>query len=105
MSTEKMSTMELGFSSGPFRQVFHGHENVHEVDGPSSCDSCGSGTQVIPIGGEWELAWPKPVRAILYFVALGWCFLGIAIVCDQFMAAIEELTHLFCVVARACFFC
>jgi solute carrier family 8 (sodium/calcium exchanger) len=61
-------------------------------DVPKSCEECGSGTIVIPLGGEWEKSWPKPLRAVLYFMGLGWCFLGIAIVCDQFMAAIEMIT-------------
>jgi solute carrier family 8 (sodium/calcium exchanger) len=72
---------------------------LNDTDAPKSCDPCGSGTIVIPLGGEWEQSWgageigdPKPLRAILYFLGLGWCFLGIAIVCDQFMAAIEEIT-------------
>jgi len=65
---------------------------LNDVDAPRNCDPCGSGTIVIPLGGEWEKSWSKVIRAILYFIGLGWCFLGIAIVCDQFMAAIEEVT-------------
>jgi solute carrier family 8 (sodium/calcium exchanger) len=64
----------------------------NDREAPKNCDICGSGTIVIPLGGEWELSWNKPMRAVLYFLGLGWCFLGIAIVCDQFMAAIEEIT-------------
>jgi len=64
----------------------------NDVDKPKSCEPCGGGGMIVPLGGEWELAWSKPIRAVLYLVALGWCFLGIAIVCDQFMAAIEEVT-------------
>lgn len=37
-------------------------------------------------------AWPRPLRAILYIVALGWCFMGVAIVSDVFMGAIETIT-------------
>jgi solute carrier family 8 (sodium/calcium exchanger) len=65
---------------------------LNDVDGPGSCEPCGEGTIVLPLGGEWEKSWSKPLRALLYFLGLGWCFLGIAIVCDQFMAAIEEVT-------------
>ncbi|CAG0887576.1 unnamed protein product [Darwinula stevensoni] len=39
-----------------------------------------------------EYTWPKPVRAGLYFVALLYCFLGIAIIADIFMCAIEKIT-------------
>jgi len=60
---------------------------------PESCEPCGGGTLILPLGGEWEKSWNKvPVKMILYFVGLGWCFLGVGICCDQFMAAIEEIT-------------
>lgn len=37
-------------------------------------------------------AWPRALRAILYFVGLGWCFMGVATVSDVFMGAIETIT-------------
>jgi len=39
-----------------------------------------------------EQEWPTAVRAPLYLVGLGWCFLGVAIVSDVFMSAIERIT-------------
>jgi len=65
---------------------------LNNLDKPRSCEECGHVTLVVPIGGEWELTWPSFLRAFLYLMGLCWCFLGIAIVCDQFMAAIEEIT-------------
>merc|ERR1719174_428819 len=65
---------------------------LNDLDSPRNCEPCGQGTIVMPLGGELEKAGSLPLRAILYFLGLGWCFLGIAIVCDQFMAAIEEIT-------------
>jgi len=65
---------------------------LNNLDKPRSCEECGHVTNVVPIGGEWELTWPKYLRAFLYLTGLCWMFLGIAIVCDQFMAAIEEIT-------------
>lgn len=59
---------------------------------PGTCEACGEGTILLPLGGEWEKSQSKALRAVLFFLALGWCFLGVAIICDQFMAAIEEIT-------------
>lgn len=65
---------------------------LNDVDTPGNCEPCGTGTIVMPLGGEWEKSLNTGIRAILYLFGLFWCFLGIAIVCDQFMAAIEEVT-------------
>lgn len=59
---------------------------------PELCKPCGEGLLVLPVGREWEQDQDLNVRAVFYFLGLGWCFLGVAIVCDQFMAAIEEIT-------------
>jgi len=39
-----------------------------------------------------EDSWSHGFRAALYLIALLWCFLGIAIIADEFMAAIEVIT-------------
>ncbi|GBG33102.1 Sodium/calcium exchanger 1 [Hondaea fermentalgiana] len=39
-----------------------------------------------------EIMWPRPVRAVFYFLLLMWCFIGVAIISDHFMAAIEVIT-------------
>ncbi|KAK7507405.1 hypothetical protein BaRGS_00001340 [Batillaria attramentaria] len=49
-----------------------------------------SGT-LLPIFNEEE-SWNKGVRALLYFVAMVWCFFGVAIVADAFMCGIEHIT-------------
>jgi hypothetical protein len=36
--------------------------------------------------------WPVALRAILYLIGMIWCFMGVAIVADLFMGAIEEIT-------------
>jgi Ca2+/Na+ antiporter len=58
---------------------------------PDICEVGGSG-YVFPLFGDDEAGWPKPVRGILYGIGTLWCFLGVAIVADLFMAAIEEIT-------------
>ncbi|CAK0800486.1 unnamed protein product [Prorocentrum cordatum] len=61
----------------------------------SVCESCGAtGDQMwfLPLFGEWEQTWPNNLRAVLYFMALFWCFLGVNMVCDLFMASVEEIT-------------
>merc|ERR1719219_1916821 len=39
-----------------------------------------------------EVTWPKEARAVLYFVGLCFSFLGVSIVADVFMCAIEKIT-------------
>ena len=39
-----------------------------------------------------EQGWSRAVRIILYAMALGYCFLGVAIIADRFMVAIEVIT-------------
>ncbi len=39
-----------------------------------------------------EYTWPVPARATLYIIGLFWCFLGVAIIADVFMCAIEKIT-------------
>lgn len=63
-----------------------------DIDSAGVCEVCGSGTLFLPIFGDFERSWPAAIKVILYFIGLLWCFQGIAIVCDQFMAAIEEIT-------------
>jgi len=67
-------------------------EPVYDIGDLRSCETCGVGTRFLPLFGEWEKTWPQPIRVTLYLVGLLWCFLGIGIVCDQFMSAIEEIT-------------
>lgn len=48
---------------------------------------------IFPLAGEdADDPWPRPLRAILYFIGLVWCFMGVAIVSDVFMGAIERIT-------------
>jgi len=47
---------------------------------------------ILPLFRKPEHSWPNPVRAVLYIMGLGWCFLGIAIISDVFMASIERIT-------------
>jgi solute carrier family 8 (sodium/calcium exchanger) len=39
-----------------------------------------------------EVTWPKEARAVLYFIGLCFSFLGVSIVADVFMCAIEKIT-------------
>eukprot|EP00928_Gymnodinium_smaydae_P080653 TRINITY_DN64309_c0_g1_i1.p1 TRINITY_DN64309_c0_g1~~TRINITY_DN64309_c0_g1_i1.p1 ORF type:complete len:834 (+),score=198.48 TRINITY_DN64309_c0_g1_i1:171-2672(+) len=41
-----------------------------------------------------EESWPNVLRCILYLMGLGYIFLGVAIISDVFMAAIEKITSL-----------
>jgi len=54
------------------------------------CEGEGSGLFLPILPGESD--WNKSARAFMYFVALLWCFLGVSIVADIFMSAIEAVT-------------
>jgi solute carrier family 8 (sodium/calcium exchanger) len=58
---------------------------------PGICEPGGSGI-FLPLFPTAELEWPTGLRATLYLVGLLWTFLGVAIVADVFMAAIEVIT-------------
>ncbi|OLQ09232.1 Sodium/calcium exchanger 3 [Symbiodinium microadriaticum] len=55
------------------------------------CEEGGSG-QWLPMGGEWELNLNPRVRMILYFIGMLYSFMGVSIVADLFMSAIERVT-------------
>ena len=59
---------------------------------PDICEVGSKSGYVFPLFGDDEAGWPKALRAILYLMGTLWCFLGVAIVADLFMAAIEEIT-------------
>lgn len=58
---------------------------------PKICEVDGSGL-ILPLFGNDEQQWDKGLRIVLYLFGLLWFFLGVAIVADVFMAAIEEVT-------------
>mmetsp|Transcript_8082 Transcript_8082/g.18916 ORF Transcript_8082/g.18916 Transcript_8082/m.18916 type:complete len:867 (+) Transcript_8082:186-2786(+) len=65
---------------------------------PSVSEQCekkicekGGGGLLLPILGDTEQDWPTGVRIILYLLGLFWTFLGVAIVADVFMGAIEKV--------------
>eukprot|EP00929_Paragymnodinium_shiwhaense_P063163 TRINITY_DN31572_c1_g3_i1.p1 TRINITY_DN31572_c1_g3~~TRINITY_DN31572_c1_g3_i1.p1 ORF type:complete len:829 (-),score=228.03 TRINITY_DN31572_c1_g3_i1:145-2631(-) len=66
---------------------------MSEEDGSriSICEVGGGGI-MLPLFGDAEQRWPNALRAILYFLGLGWCFLGVAVISDVFMSAIERIT-------------
>jgi len=55
------------------------------------CKKGGSGV-LLPLGGSSEEEWPRGIRITLYFIGLVWCFMGVAIIADVFMGAIEKIT-------------
>jgi len=48
--------------------------------------------QVLPLLGDWEREWDGKLKVLLYGAGLVYCFLGVSIVADLFMAAIEQIT-------------
>jgi len=64
---------------------------VYEDDSVRICWKGGSGL-VLPLGGEAERLWPARLKVVLYGIGLMYCFLGVSIVADRFMSAIERIT-------------
>ncbi|CAM9547412.1 unnamed protein product, partial [Chrysoparadoxa australica] len=64
---------------------------VQGCGGTSICE-VGGGGNVLPLFGDAEQGWPMLLRMVLYFFGLMWCFIGVGIVSDVFMAAIEVIT-------------
>ena len=63
-----------------------------EEDAPRVCEPGGEVGYFVPMFGEAEQRWPMGLRALLYFAGLCWIFVGVAILADAFMAAIEKIT-------------
>jgi len=55
------------------------------------CEVGGEGL-FLPLFGDAEQAWPAGLRGFLYLLGLLWTFIGVAIVADVFMSAIETIT-------------
>lgn len=58
---------------------------------PLICEAGGGGL-ILPLIANEEDVIPNGVRVILYLVFLLWCFIGVAIISDIFMGAIETIT-------------
>jgi len=59
--------------------------------GPNICEVGGKGL-VFPVGGEYEAKQDNRLKVIMYGAGLVYCFLGVSIVADLFMSAIERIT-------------
>lgn len=68
--------------------VTNGTAIVNAAD-PRICEEGGKGT-FLPFFEEHN--WPVWLRGTLYCLGLGWSFMGVAIIADIFMVAIEEIT-------------
>jgi len=60
--------------------------------GKSCCGPRGSGSFILPLFPNQELAWPRWFRGLLYLICLLWVFMGVSILCDAFMNGIETIT-------------
>ena len=98
------AVLAWGFNAHPTQSahgraltVGHAHVNSGGAGGaglesgePLICDPGGKGLLLPLFVSENDL--PKGPRVFLYLGMLLWCFLGVAIVADVFMAAIERIT-------------
>ena len=60
-------------------------------DKAAICDPGGGGLVLRLLPDENTVS--MPARAVLYFVGLSWCFIGLSLVADIFMGAIEAITQ------------
>ena len=66
---------------------------AENVTGDLQCaelDPCHTKGIILPL--FLEVTWPRELRAVIYFVGLIYSFLGVSIVADIFMCAIEKIT-------------
>mmetsp|Transcript_50166 Transcript_50166/g.119435 ORF Transcript_50166/g.119435 Transcript_50166/m.119435 type:complete len:827 (-) Transcript_50166:82-2562(-) len=61
------------------------------IEEPRICEVGGSGI-LFPIGGDAEQQADKKTKVLFYFFGLVYCFIGVSIVADMFMSAIERIT-------------
>lgn len=86
---------------GGSRQVASASELIVMTTGDASqekliCEKSicevGSSGLILPAFGDREQRWATPLRIVLYLLLLLWFFMGVAIVADVFMGAIEKIT-------------
>ena len=63
--------------------------SIREFQCPSDY-KCSDVGLILPLTNESD--WSIAVRSVLYCIAMIYCFVGIAIVADIFMSAIETIT-------------
>eukprot|EP00927_Polykrikos_kofoidii_P062432 TRINITY_DN57245_c0_g1_i1.p1 TRINITY_DN57245_c0_g1~~TRINITY_DN57245_c0_g1_i1.p1 ORF type:complete len:1089 (+),score=185.15 TRINITY_DN57245_c0_g1_i1:49-3315(+) len=56
------------------------------------CEPCAKRKVFLPLFGEYEQSFSRVLRGFVYFFGLVWVFLGVGVICDKFMDAIEEIT-------------
>ena len=79
--------------AGTMRFLANASANASEASfkiQPRICEEGGRGT-FLPLFGT-EHTWSKGTQAAIYAFALIWSFMGVAIIADIFMVAIEEIT-------------
>lgn len=61
---------------------------------PADTEVCDEGEKglLLPLLGDTEQRWPAGLRIPLYMLGLFWCFMGVALIAEKFMAAIERVT-------------
>lgn len=64
---------------------------MSSADAKFICEVGGSAV-IFPLFGDAEQEWGQWIRIVLYLVGLFWCFMGVAIISNVFMAAIEKVT-------------
>jgi len=94
MAEEWASDQTIGDWTGTGWADFGKHicyrENITTDTHCGPKDDCHTKGLLLPL--FLEVTWPREARAVIYFVGLCYSFLGVSIVADVFMCAIEKIT-------------
>ena len=81
---------EFSWSSNETHLCYDDTDNSVKFCGFRDANDCDQKGLLLPL--FLEVTWPREARAVLYFVGLIYSFLGVSIVADVFMCAIEKIT-------------
>mmetsp|Transcript_56451 Transcript_56451/g.104510 ORF Transcript_56451/g.104510 Transcript_56451/m.104510 type:complete len:862 (+) Transcript_56451:172-2757(+) len=87
----------MAYSDPVLKAILHSHGDTEiailsegDMCSPKICEKGGSGL-LLPLLGDSEQDWPDGIRVPLYLLGLLWTFLGVGVVADVFMGAIETI--------------
>lgn len=80
----------LSVGKQQYRALSEGEDDDDDIN-TAICKPGGKGI-LLPLFGEREQRLPKAFRGIVYFFLLMYMFLGVGLLCDVFMEAIEVIT-------------
>lgn len=90
MSNEESSVADVGMWNDNGSHLCYTEEGSSVNSWCGQKDDCMQKGLLLPL--FFEGSWPRELRAVLYFIGLIYSFLGVSIIADIFMCAIEKIT-------------